>query len=204
MKNKLIIGLTGPSGSGKTQITKILQNQNLFIIDADSISHDLLKNNNSLQKKIINSFSPSIICDKNGAINRRLLSKIVFSDKKKLFFLNSIIFPYIFSEITDQISKSSKNIIILDAPTLIESNLYKICHKIIVVLADHKIRLNRIILRDKISLDIAKNRLFSQLNTSEYLKFADYIIYNNNDLSQLNPQISKIFKSIFNERNFIN
>ena len=195
MGKNLIIGITGPSGSGKTQITKILNNKNYLIINADLISHKLLAENKELHNKIIYNYS-NIILDNNNQIDRKKLGKIVFSDPKKLELLNNIIFPYIKKDIKNKIKKFDNKIIILDAPTLIESKLFKICDKIIVVLADKNILLERIIKRDKISLKDAKNRLDRQLNDKKYIKVANYILYNNGNIKELDFKINEILKNM--------
>lgn len=193
MTKKNIIGLTGPSGSGKSQAIKFLNNFDIFIIDADKVAHTLLSNNQDLIDKIIKNFSNKIL-DDNNMIDRKKLGSIVFSDKKNLALLNQIIFPYIKLEIFDMINSCKNNKILIDAPTLIQSGLYKICDKIIVILASKDIRLKRIISRDNLSLEEATNRLDSQLSDSEYLKKADFVIYNNSDLFNLKKNIFKIFE----------
>lgn len=198
-KQAIVIGLTGPSGSGKSEITKFLfNNQDVFIINADEISHELLKNNNKLKSEIIQHFS-SIVLDNKNLIDRKILGTIVFKDKQKLSLLNSIIFPYIKFVIVELINSNKKNykIILLDAPTLIESNLCTVCNKIIVVTADKFTRLKRIIERDNLSLNEANNRLSSQLSDDEYLKKADFIINNNySNLSDLKNQTDLILNKI--------
>lgn len=198
-KQAIVIGLTGPSGSGKSEITKFLfNNQDIFIINADEISHELLKNNNKLKSEIIQHFSNIVLNNKN-LIDRKILGTIVFKDKQKLSLLNSIIFPYIKSVIVELINSNKKNykIILLDAPTLIESNLCTVCNKIIVVTADKFTRLKRIIERDNLSLSEANNRLSAQLSDDEYLKKADFIINNNySNLSDLKKQTDLILNKI--------
>ncbi|MBP0979063.1 MAG: dephospho-CoA kinase [Oscillospiraceae bacterium] len=203
INNNKIIGLTGPSGSGKTEVTKIISklNPEILIINLDKISHDLLKNNLELKNKIIKNFSNKILDNKNNIINidRKKLGEIVFSNKQKLDLLNNIIFSYIIKKVFDIISVYKNKIILLDAPTLIQSKLYKICNKIIVVTADKKIRLERIINRDKILLDQAIFRLDNQLPDKEYFKIADFVINNNTNFFELKKNIVIILKKLLED-----
>ena len=48
------IGLTGNIASGKSTIRKIIEEFGISTICADSVVHDLMKNNDSLKKNIIN------------------------------------------------------------------------------------------------------------------------------------------------------
>lgn len=195
--------MTGPSGAGKTEVSKIISEQSLdiLIINLDEISHELLKNNQDLKSKLIKAFSNKILDNKNNFIDRKKLGKIVFCDKQKLELLNSIIFSYITEKVFEivELYKNKYRLILLDAPTLIQSKLYKICDKIIVVLAERKIKLHRIINRDKILLNQAIFRLDSQLRDEEYLNVADFVINNNNNFFELKRDIVDILKKILED-----
>ena len=196
-----IIGLTGPTGSGKSQAVRIVKSisSDIYIVDADRVSHNLLERNQNLKNDILSVFSDEILDDKKFT-NRKKLGEVVFSDKQKLTSLNNIIFPYIRFEIINIINscKDKYKIILLDAPTLIQSGLYKICDKIIVVTADHDIRLKRIIERDGLLFNKACNRIDSQLCDDEYLRKADFVINNDKGLLELKKNISVILEMILN------
>ena len=53
------------------------------------------------------------------------------------------------------------------------------CSKLVVVTAEPKTRLERIIARDNISREAAEMRMAAQPGDEEYLKYADYVIDNN-------------------------
>lgn len=198
-KNLNIIGLTGPTGSGKTQITEIVYSNfsNVFIINADKVAHKVIVENLDCKKNIIETFS-NVILNADGSINRKKLGQIVFSNKHKLAKLNKIMFPYITISILNLVANVQKNykLILLDAPTLIESGLDKICEKVIVVVANRSVRKNRIIERDNLTDLQANSRLNNQLKYNEYLSKADYIIYNNRDIEYLKKQVYNIFSDI--------
>ena len=63
--------------------------------------------------------------------------------------------------------------------------------KIIVVAAPEELRINRIVLRDRVSEEVAISKIRSQMPEEEKLKYADYII-NNNELSLLVEQCMDI------------
>ena len=193
-KNLNIIGLTGPTGSGKTQITEIVYSNfsNVFIINADKVAHKVIVENLDCKKNIIETFS-NVILNADGSINRKKLGQIVFSNKHK-----QIMFPYITISILNLVANVQKNykLILLDAPTLIESGLDKICEKVIVVVANRSVRKNRIIERDNLTDLQANSRLNNQLKYNEYLSKADYIIYNNRDIEYLKKQVYNIFSDI--------
>src|SRR3989344_1345761 len=98
----MIIGITGPIGSGKTTVAKLFSRHWYDRIDADEISHQIMKNNSVVYKKIIQEFGNKIL-DKNKNIDREKLGDIVFNYATKLKKLNSIMHPIIINEIKNKI-----------------------------------------------------------------------------------------------------
>ena len=93
----------------------------------------------------------SDIVNEKGILNRTLLAQRAFADKEQTQKLNRTTHPWIVKEIRtliQQYEKQGANVIVLDAPTLIESGLSQDCHKTIGVLAPVQVRLKRIIQRD--------------------------------------------------------
>lgn len=192
-----VIGLTGGTGSGKSIVCTQLKKRNAYIIDADKIAHDIIEKGQPAYKKIVSYFGKEILDEENNIVRKRL-GAIVFSDKEKLNFLNKCTHQYIFEEIDFFIQKIKKcpneyQYIILDAPLLIESNLTSVCDEIWVVYAKEEDRLKRIMQRDNITYEQAKNRILSQKGWEEYKKYADIIIDNSRDLKFLENQLNNLF-----------
>ena len=192
----MIIGLTGATGSGKSLISKQLKDKGAFIIDCDKISHEIIKKGENAYKEIVNHFSHHIL-DEDKNIIRRKLGDIVFSDKKELKFLNECTHKYINEKVLSEIEYAKKGLyklIVIDAPLLTEAGLDRKCDKIWVVYADTETRIQRIIKRDGITYEQAKNRILSQKNWVEYKAFADVIIDNSKDLDYVKKQIEVLTK----------
>ena len=134
-----IIGITGPSGAGKTTLCKRLKKlYDNEIISADDIAHYILNINGDLKSELVEHFGTSII-EYNSVflkINRSNLKHIVLSSEDKLIKFNKIIFKYLAKEIISNVQKSLKddNIVILDAPLLLEYSLDKICDTVVVLI----------------------------------------------------------------------
>ena len=85
---------------------------------------------------------------------------------------------------------------LLDAPTLYESGEDKICDAVIVVLADVKIRAERILLRDNLTTSQLESRLKVAKPDDFYKKRTKYIICNNGDLAHLKSQAVTLLKKL--------
>ncbi len=195
----MLIGLTGGSGSGKSTICSILKDYNMFIIDADSIAHDIIKKGNDAYNEVINIFGENIL-DENKEIARKKLGEIVFNNKEKLDILIKITHKYVVIEIKNLINKINKDKsfkhIVIDAPLLIEAELHKIVDEVWVIYADINTRINRIIQRDNITKIQAENRIKSQMSWEELSSYANVIIDNSKDFSTTLKQIQNIIGDI--------
>lgn len=191
-----IIGLTGQSGAGKTTICEFLKQAGFGIINCDEIARQCTADGSYCNKQLSKVF-PSCF-DEKLSIDRKGISKIIFSDKKKLKLFNDIVYPHINKLIDDNIKalSVSSDIIVLDAPTLFEAGADKKCDCIIGVIAKKAVRLERITARDNISAELALKRFGSQRSAKFFKEQCEYIIENNGSDIQLKAKTEKIIKRI--------
>ena len=191
----MIIGLTGGIASGKSTVSKYLAEKDFKVYDADKIAKDISEKK-SVQEEIILTFGNKIL-DKNGNIDRKKLKEIVFENKEKLKRLNAIIHPKVIDFYKELKEKKTDKVIIFDVPLLFESGIDKFCDKILVVISDYEIQLNRIIERDKINRELAEKIIRSQLSNEERIKKADVVIENNSNLEDLFKKVERFCETIW-------
>lgn len=199
-QNKMIIGITGSIGTGKSTVSNYLISKGYSVVDADKISKGAYNIGSNGYKAILEVFGVEIL-NSNGEVDRKKIKKIVFDNSNMLQRLNMAIHPIIINEIEKEIEilLESQNVVFLDAPLLIETELNKKVNKIIVVICDKNEQINRIIKRDKITADMAISIINSQMSIDEKLKFADYIVYNNSTIENLYSQVDEIILEIKKE-----
>lgn len=191
----MIIGVTGSLGTGKTTVARMLASKGGKIVDADKFSHMALAKNSPTYKRIISCFGQDIL-KKDGAISKKKLSKVVFSDKKTLKKLTNIIHPFVIGKIKNAVKdKKKKDLIIIDAPLLIEARLTPIVDKLIVVVTNRKTQLSRCKKR-KFKKEEVMRRIKNQLPLSKKTKMADYIIDNNSTLKKTKRQVGGIWQKL--------
>ena len=190
----MIIGITGSIGSGKTTAARIFSKFHYSRIDADKIGHELLKSDKKIKNKIIKDFGKEIL-DKNKNIDRKKLGDLVFNDKNELKKLNLIMHPLIIDEIKNQIKNIQKKggndaRIIIDAPLLIETSLKDYVDKIVVIRSDKNKTMKR--LNKRYPEELIERILKVQTPLEEKLKYADFVIENDNGFKNLEKQVKNI------------
>ncbi len=191
----MIIGLTGQTGAGKSTVCDFLREKGLFVIDCDKVARSVTEKGSKTLSLLAEAFGNDIILE-DGSLNRRELASIAFESAEKTALLNSITHPAITDAINKVIAEHKNENIILDAPTLIESGVYKLCDKIVSVLADAVVRKERIMARDGITSEEAEKRMSAQKDDSFYNEYSDAVIFNNSDKSQALKSAQQIFSEI--------
>ncbi len=198
---QMVVGLTGNTGSGKTTVAKLFESLGAVIIDADQIGRKALDHHEKLREQVISVFGKSIT-DDNGAINRKRLGAMIFSDPEKKTFLNTLIYPYLWPEVRKRIEEQKKTearLIVVDAALIFEAGIESWFDAIIVVAADPEICMDRIMMRDGISRTDARNRMNSQINQDDKIEKADHVILNDKQAEELNDKIRKVYGLIMKD-----
>lgn len=191
-----IIGLTGGIGSGKTSIAKYFEQKGIPVYIADDRAK-MVSSKPEVVKKIITAFGNEIL-DNNKSISKEKLSNIVFTDKKKLQLLNSIMHPEVKKDFIEWVKMQNKPFVIKEAAILFESGSYKDCDLIITITAPIEERIKRVMLRDNISREKVLDRISNQWSDEERIKKSDFII-ENTSLTAAYEQVNKILVSLKNQ-----
>ena len=203
-ENGIIIGITGGIACGKTTVSQLLENKGAIPINADEIGHQLLLANSPVIDKLVDTFGTEIL-EESGDVSRVKLGSIVFKDEDERKKLNQILHPIIIeksrSEARRLVSNNPHCVVLLDAPLLIEAGAYDSVDIIVVVYASQETQLNRIIERSHsldrpINREDAQARIDSQMPVSEKVKYADIVIENEGDLTELKIQVDDLWEQI--------
>lgn len=194
-----VIGITGGSGSGKSIVSHYFKRERVRVIDADEVARYVVRKGTPCLRELTQSFGKEIL-NKDGTLNRKLLGHMVFSDEGKLALINEITHKYITEEILERINKTEDiDGAVIDAAALLECDLHKYCTAIIAVVAERDLRILRIARRDKISKKDAAERIDAQHPNSYYANAADFVIYNNGNLNELELEAHMVYNIIFGE-----
>jgi dephospho-CoA kinase len=189
---QLLIGITGGPGVGKTEAAKILAGYGVFVISADKIGHQILEDNRRIRRELSTMFGDSAF-NTNGKPNRKLIGEKVFANQKLLTDFNALVHPVLLriakSEL-NKAAKSDKKLIAVDAALIYEWGIADWFDILIVVDANRENRLRRLA-KNGISRSRAAQRISLQMPQKDKKDLADFILINNENLSNLKGKIGK-------------
>ena len=171
----MILGITGGTGCGKTTLLNCIAERGGLILDCDAIYHDLLRTDPALSSAIEARFPGSV---ENGALQRKKLGNLVFSDEKALSDLNAITHGAVKAEVLRRLSEKPR-LAAIDAIALFEGGLATLCDITVAVTAPEEARIQRLMVRDGIGRDYAKRRIAAQKSAEWFRERCDYCLENN-------------------------
>jgi dephospho-CoA kinase len=195
----LKIGLTGGIATGKSYVLSVLSELGCEVIDADTVSHQVIEQGHPAYFDIINHFGRDIL-NKDGSINRAALGAIVFTNEIARERLNEIVHPRVYEAQAEWFEQTRQRdttaIAVVDAALMIETGSYRRFDKIIVVYCDPELQLQRLTERNGFTREQAQARVSAQMPSEEKLKYADYSIDTSNGFEDTRRQVEKIYEEL--------
>ena len=196
-----VLGVTGGIGCGKSTVSGYFRDKGIEVLDADEISRQVTDVGGVAIPEIAELLGPRAI-NANGALNRKYVASLVFSQKNKLDKLSAIIHHYVLETIAEEVAKAAERkvkIIVLDVPIPVRHGFVDICNQILVVSSADDIRLERLVKRGMDRND-ARKRMAMQMTREEYEELADRVLVNDGTIEELYEQIDDYVKEELNER----
>lgn len=184
---RFVVGLTGGIGTGKSSALKAFESRGAATICLDRIAKEQAKPGRGGYKAIVKNFGKCILND-DGTINRALLGRVIFSDKRAKLGLERATHPLILKEMRRLIGKM-KGVVVVDVPLLFEKNLQKNFDATMLISCKPQKQLQRIIKRDGLSSKEARLRVKAQLPLGQKRKLADVTIINDKSIKHLDKTI---------------
>ncbi|GKS57498.1 dephospho-CoA kinase [Nitrospira sp.] len=175
----IVVGLTGGVATGKTTAARMFQACGAYVIDADLLARRVVEPGKPAWREVVKVFGRRIL-HPDGTLNRAALGDLVFGHPRKLRRLGRIIHPRVAREqarLAREIARQTpRAVVIYDAPVLIEAGAHTRMDKIIVVTADQKTQIARLLDRNGLSRAEALRRIRSQMPLSRKRALADYVL----------------------------
>lgn len=191
------IGLTGGIATGKSTVSQMLVGRGAALIDADVIAREIMEPGHPVLAEVVERFGREILLP-DGRLDRKKLGAIVFSDSGKRKTLEAITHPAIRAEMKERMATieaaEPRRLVVADIPLLFESGLEGLYEEIMVVYVPRPIQLERLMLRDRLTLEQAEARLQAQMDIEEKRERADVLIDNSRGKEETERQVDAFWR----------
>jgi dephospho-CoA kinase len=195
----LRVGLTGGIASGKSTVSGIFASLGAKIIDADAVAREVLLPGQPAWTRLRQAFGQEFF-HPDGTVKRKQLRKLVFADPEKRKLLDSIVHPEVMKEINRRSeswsSSEQAGVLLVDVPLLLEVGVANRFDKVIVVYASESAQIKRLMQRDGIAEEEAKQTLKVQMPLSKKVEQADYVIDNNGTTEETQAQVQRVWQEL--------
>ena len=192
-KTEFKLGVTGGIGSGKTSVCRVFTVLRIPVFSADREASHIMENERWIQDKLNTIAGKNLYT--NGRMDRPVLASIIFNDKTALEKVNALVHPVVFDNFRKWSAVQTSPYVIMEAAILFESGASDYVNKVATVVAPAEQRVERVILRNKLTKEQVIVRMSNQMDDEARIQLSDYIIYNSeNDM--IIPAILKIHNEI--------
>ena len=191
----LLVALTGGIGSGKSTVAAGLAERGAAVVDADTISRQILEPGGDAYQAVVDHFGPAIV-RADGSIDRSALAAVVFADAGALADLNRLTHPVIGRGIAERVRNLApeSGVVVIDIPLL-------------GILTDDLFQLDAIIVVDTpggrgggapghqrgFDEGDAWARVAAQIDRDERRKLADIVLDNGGAAAALEAEIDRVW-----------
>ncbi len=184
-----IIGLTGGIATGKSTVSQYLATAyHLPVLDADIYAREAVQKNSPILSAIAQRYDCDILLP-DGTLNRKKLGEIIFNNIDERHWLEQQIHPYVRDRFVEEIDKLLQQTAVLVVPLLFEAEMTDIVTEIWVVYCSKQQQLERLMQRDRLTLEQALARIDSQMPIAEKCARADVILDNSSTTEALLKQV---------------
>lgn len=187
------VGLTGGIGAGKSTVARLIQSMGYPVYNADDRARKLQNEDAGLLSEMVELLGTEIVSD--GRLNRKKVADRVFNNPDLLKKLNAIVHPRVHKDFDQWVEQQNTPILFKESALLIETGGYKALDFLVVVTAPERVRVQRVMARDKTTAEQVKSRIANQTPEEEKVKLADCVI-NNDDHCLLIPQVEKLIDQL--------
>jgi len=197
----LLVGLTGGLATGKSTVSAILTSLGCVVLDADVLAREVVEPGQPALATIAEEFGRDVL-GPDGALDRKRLGAIVFTDPARRKRLEAITHPAIrdrfLARLAELEARGYEGLVVWDAPVMIESGNYQNMDRLIVVITDAATQRARALARDGDPAD-AERRIASQMPLAEKAKLADYVIDNSGDRAATEARTREVHAALLAE-----
>lgn len=193
MTRPIAVAITGGIGAGKSEALYAFQKAGAATVSSDEIVHHLLRTDPEVREALVAELGEGIL-DDAGGIDRARVAEVVFADRDKLDFLESVLHPRVAAEYLrwrEQLAvlPEPPRVCVTEVPLLYEVGAEERFDAVVAVAASPDVRAARL----KRPVSDREQRL---LPDAEKLARADFAYVNEGSLDELDRFVSDVMGTL--------
>ena len=190
----LVVGLTGGIASGKTLVSDAFSALGVWVIDADSLAREVVMPGSKGLEALVELFSETILRG-DGELDRRKLRQLIFDNAEYRQQVEHLLHPRIraLSDARiDSARQAGHAYVICAIPLLVETSQQDRFDRILVVDVPKPLQIQRLMARDRSTLDEAQAILTAQASRDQRLAIAHDVIVNDGKPDAAQAQVQPL------------
>jgi dephospho-CoA kinase len=192
----MILGLTGGIASGKSSVADMFVECGAALVSADLLAREVVNPGSPTLATLVETFGFEILTA-GGSLNREVMAQKVFADPLARRRLESITHPAI-AHLAEcrltELKNSPCELIVYEAPLLFEAGAESRVDRVLVVVIDPDLQVERLLKRDSINEAEARQRVASQWQQADKVQRADFVIDNSGSLEQTHHAVTSLYR----------
>lgn len=190
----LRVGLTGGIGSGKSVVSARLAGLGAVVVDSDRIAREVVAPGTDGLREIVAAFGHGVLAG-DGSLDRPALGAVVFGDPAARATLEAITHPRVRARSAELVAAAPADAVVVhDVPLLVEVGLAPTYHLVVVVEADRRTRVDRLVRHRGMTAGQAEQRIRAQADDADRRAAADVLLRNDAGLTDLHHAVDALWR----------
>ena len=187
------VALTGGIATGKSYVRQQFEALGVRTIDADRLARGAIAPGTPGLAAVISRFGPGVL-NAERQLDRGALAAVVFADAQARLDLEAIVHPLVRSEMEEWFAALDAAIpyAIAEIPLLYETGRDRDFAAVVVAACDPRRQMERLMVRDGIDADAARQRLDAQLPIEDKVRRADYVVKTDGSYADTDVQVRAV------------
>lgn len=164
------IGITGGIGSGKSYVCRRLAARGIEVYDCDSAAKRIIATSGAIREALTELIGPSAYVD--GRLNKAVVAAFLLASEANAHAIDAIVHPAVADDFTASGNRW------MECAIMFESGFDRLVDRVVVVTAPEEVRIGRVMERDGITRDKAKEWMARQWPQEEVRRRAHFELVN--------------------------
>lgn len=193
------VALTGGIATGKSYVLAKLRARGIPTIDADEVVHEALGPGTPTTQAIARQFGADFLRP-DGSVDRALLAAKVFGDAESRLQLEALIHPVVYDTVRKWYGTLGAPMGVASVPLMYETHRERDFDFVAVTVCSPEQQMQRVLARDSISEEEARQRMAAQMPAAEKARRADFAILTGGTTLATDQQVDELLAVIRNFR----